>query len=127
MPNNIVLADAQATPVNHTFVCIEDGATARYINETGALTLSGQETLVVEVIRPKTDAAQSNNRVVIWDPVEGTVDGKTSVLYGNSSAVNFKFAPNATLQEKKDIVKMTANALLNADVVSAVTTGRPIM
>lgn len=126
MPNSIVLADAESTPANHTFVPIQDGADTRLINGTGATILSGQETLAVEVIRPKTDAAQLTARVVLWDPVEGTVDGQTVVLRGSSGTASFKFPPGSTLQERKNVMKMLANACIDADIVAAVTNGIPL-
>jgi hypothetical protein len=127
MPSSIVLQDAAATPVSHTFLPIQDGPVARFINETGAVTLAGQETLEVEVIRPKTDAAQQTGRVVIWDPVEGSVDGQTKVLYGLSAAANFKFPPGSSLQQKKDIVKMLSYALTVSTIVDAVVNGKPLI
>jgi hypothetical protein len=127
MPSSIALADAETSPVTHTFTPIQDGEVAKFVNTTGSTIISSQETLVVEVVRPKTDAAQQTSRVVLWDPVEGTVDSQTVVLRGSSGAASFKFPPGATLQEKKNIVKMTANALLNADVVAAITTGTPMI
>lgn len=127
IPATIVLADAETVPVNHTFTPIQDGENAKFVNGTGSTILSSQETLAVEIVRPKTDAAQAQARVVIWDPVEGTVDGQQKVLRGSSAAVSFKFAPGTTLQEKKNIVKMMANALVNADIVGAITNGTPFI
>lgn len=124
---SIAVADAKATPVTHTFTLIEDGANSKWANAVGSSIISGQETLAVEIGRPKTDAAQQTARVVIWDPVEGAVDGKTQVLYGLSASASFKFPPGATEGEKKDIVKMMANALLNADVSAAVVGGLPFI
>lgn len=127
MPTSIVLADAESTPVNHTFLPLQDGAEAKLVNTTGSTILSSQETLAVEITRPKTDTAQATARVVIWDPVEGTVDGQTVVLRGLSGSASFKFPPGSTLQEKKNNVRLLANALLNADVVSAVTNSTPFI
>lgn len=127
MPTSIVLADAKSTPVDHTFEPIQDGEISKFVNGTGATILSAQESLAVEVIRPKTDAAQAQARVVLWDPVEGTRDGQQVVLYGLSATSSFKFPPGSTLQEKKDIVKMMANALVNPDIVEAIANGRPFI
>lgn len=120
IPATIVLADAEATPVNHTFTPVQDGPVAKFVNSTGATLLSGQETLAVEVHRPKTDAAQGEARVVTWDPVEGNVDGQMKVLRGLSATTTFKFPPGTTIQERKNLRKMHANALANADILSAI-------
>lgn len=123
---NVVLGDAQSpTPVNHTFTPIQDGPDAKFVNMSSGTILAGQETLAVEILRPKTDAAQATARVVIWDPVEGTVDGQTVALRGAAASASFKFAPGCTEQEKKDIVKMLANALINADIVNAIAKATP--
>lgn len=127
MPTSIVLADAESTPVNHTFLPLQDGAEAKLVNATGSTIISSQETLAVEITRPKTDTAQAQARIVIWDPVEGTVDGQVQVLRGLSASTSFKFPPGSSLQEKKNVVKMMANALLNADVVTAITTSSPFI
>jgi len=127
MPTSISLSDAAATPVAHVFTPIQNGAESKWVNATGATTIAGQETLAVEVQRAKTDAAQHKARVVLWDPFEVTVDSQTKVAHGNSIAVNITFAPGSTLQDKKDILKMMANALTNADIVSAVTNVTPFI
>lgn len=127
MPTSISLLDKQATPVAHVFTPIQDGPESKFVNTTGSTILSGQETLAVEISRPKTDAAQLSARVVIWDPKEGLVDGQTVILYGCSGSASFKFPPGSSLQDKKDMVEMLANALKNADIVSAVTTGTPFI
>jgi hypothetical protein len=127
MPTSISLADARPTPVTHVFLPIQDGPEAKFANAVGATIISAQETLAVEIVRPKTDAAQQTARVVIWDPVEGSVNGQQAVLRGSSASCSFKFPPGATLAEKEDIVKMMANALINADIKSAVTNGTPLI
>lgn len=110
MPTNITVADAAATPVNHTFVAVRDGADALFVNEA-ALTLKGQETLGLKVARSTNQVQAHTVRLTMWDPTEVTVGGVTSVAYGSSSDVKFNFAPNATLQDRKDIVRMMRNAL----------------
>lgn len=127
IPATIVLADAETVPVNHTFTPIQDGPEAKYINSAGATILASQETLAVEVSRGKTDESPSKGRVVLWDPKEGTVDSKTVVLYGNSGSANFTFAPAATVQEKKNVMKMLVQACSNPDIIVAVTEGKPFI
>ena len=123
IPASISLLDAAA--VAHVFTPIQDGPEAKFVNGTGATILSTQEVLTVEVNRAKTDNAQSTGRVVVLDPKEGTVDGKTQVLYSNSGSAVLKFAPNASESEKKDTMRMLAQALINTDVVDAICNGKP--
>lgn len=127
MPTSISLLDAKSTPLAHVFDPIQDGSEAKFANTGDSTILSGQETLAVEIGRPKTDAAQATARVVLWDPVEGTVDGQLKVLRGLSAVASFKFPPGSTRAEKKDIVTMLRNALANPDILSAITEGRPFI
>lgn len=123
IPATIDLLDFEATPVTHTFTPIQDGPEAKFVSAMGATILSAQETLTVEIQRPKTDTAQQTARVVIWDPVEGTVDGQQVVLRGSSAAVVFKFPAGATVQEKKNLRRMISGALANADIGAAIDNG----
>lgn len=127
IPATIVLADKESTPVNHTFAPVQDGPIAQFVNGAGASTVTGQESLQVEILRPKTDAAMSQARVVLWDPVEGVVDGQTKVIRGMSAVTTFKFPPGTTLQERKNLVKMHTNALANADIVGAIENMTPFI
>lgn len=110
---NIVVADATTpTPVQHTFVPIQDGADAVYVNEAGAQTLAGQETLRFSVKR-STDGKSANTvRLSMWDPVEVlNANGTYSVDHGSSIESKANFAQTATLQEKLNLVTMHINAL----------------
>lgn len=110
---NIVVADATTpTPVNHTFVPVQDGADARYINEAGAMTLAGQETLSFAVKRSANGKDANTVRVSLWDPTE--VEGPTGVYtvdHGSSADCRLNFAVKASLQERKNLVQMAINAL----------------
>lgn len=94
---NIVLVDATSpTPVSHTFVPIADGATSQWINSTGALSVSGQESLKVEITRGKTDTADSTARVVLVDPQEATVDGVAKKVSEVSISINVRATPGTS-------------------------------
>lgn len=110
--SNIAVNDGKATPVLHTFVPIQDGKDARYVNEAGANTLKGQETLGLSIKRADDSRSANTARLTMWDPVEvlGT-DGTYVVKYGNSADLRFNFAQGATLAERVDIVAMAINAL----------------
>lgn len=110
---NIVVADATTpTPVNHTFVPIADGNDARYVNESGANTLAGQETLGFSVKRASDGKSPNTVRLTMWDPVEvlGTA-GTYTVDHGSSADTRFNLANNATLQERLNLVTMHIAAL----------------
>lgn len=109
---NIVINDGKATPVAHTFVPIQDGANAIYVNDAGALTLKGQETLGFNVKRSSAPTQASTVRITLWDPVEVTdVSGVTKVDHGSSVDCRFNFAPASTEAERTDDVMLLINFL----------------
>jgi hypothetical protein len=111
---NIVVNDAATpTPIAHTFVPIQDGAEARYVNEAGAMTLKGQETLGLDIKRASSGSGNANvARLTLWDPTEvlGS-DGTHTVAYGSSFDLRFNFAQKATPAERKDLLTLAINAL----------------
>lgn len=110
---NISVNDATTpTPVAHVFTPVQDGPSARYANEAGAQTLKGQETLGFDIKRASDARSANTARITMYDPTEvAAVDGTYSVKYGSSSDLRFNFAQGATLQERKDLVTMSINAL----------------
>lgn len=123
---NIAVNDATTpTPLSHVFVGIADGKQARYVNDAGAQTLKGQETLNFDVDRVTSSAQSKPNHVAVsmWDPKEvAAVDGTYSVSHGSSSKTDFNFAQKATAQERLDLVTMHINALtaLKSDIVAMI-------
>lgn len=117
---NIVVNDATTpTPVAHTFVPVQDGSEARYVNEAGAQTLKGQETLALDVKRNQAGGNPNTVRLSLWDPTEvAAVDGTYSVKYGSSFDLRFNFAQAEVLQGRRNVVRMAINALtvLEADI-----------
>lgn len=110
---NIVVADATTpTPVNHTFVPIADGADARYVNEAGAQTLAGQETLRFNVKRASDGKAPNSVQITIWDPKEVADGTLYKVSHGNSADMRFNFAQASTVQERLDIITMAEKTLV---------------
>jgi len=113
MAKSIVVADATTpTPVNHMFVPISDGNESRYVNDAGAQTLAGQETIGFNVKRATDGKSANVVRMTMWDPkeVQGP-SGTYLVDHGNSADTRFNFAQKATLQERLDTVTMHINAL----------------
>lgn len=110
---NVVIADATpVTPVNHTFVPIADGKNMRWVNETGANTLAGQETLSVDINRSVNAKEPHTSSVKIYDPVEILgVSGTYTVDHSSSADTRFKFAVNSTLQERLNVCRMQKNAI----------------
>jgi hypothetical protein len=110
---NIVVNDGKSTPVAHTFVPIQDGADARYVNDAGAQTLAGQETLGLKISRSANGTQAHTVRITLWDPTEVVnADTTVSVDHGSSADLRFNFAPNSTEAERKDVVMLAVNAAI---------------
>jgi len=136
MASNIVLADAQATPVNHTFVPIgKDKQGVFWYEDQSAANAIGNWRISLEVSRPAVPQAQQNssgrtNRIKIGlhEPVLETVSNATvsgispapTVSYISRGFSEFVLPERATLQNRKDMRKMMATLLADAQVVSCV-------
>lgn len=121
---NIVVNDA--VPAAHTFAPVTtDGALARLANRS-ATTPQGFETMIVEVKPPANSQGAHRVRIGIGDPVEVTVSGVVSVDHLSSAEVVFNISQKATLQERKDLLKLMANTLANATIVTVVENVEPI-
>lgn len=137
---NIVLADALATPVNHTFVPIgpdqSDSSIFVYEDQSQA-SAAGFWRLTVQTIRPpvaKPGQDTSNRnikvRVNLYEPtlevpVTATYSGiapAPRVSYTNKAFVEFILPERSSLQNRKDLRKMIALALADTQVVSLVET-----
>jgi len=134
---NIVLADAQATPVNHTFIPIGEDAKGRFLfsdqsqsNEIGYWTIS------VEDIRPAAPRAGESSksrvsrvRITLSEPILETLSSNAAgytpaptVAYLPKSVHEFILSERCSLQNRKDLRKMSYNLLNDANIVSVVET-----
>jgi hypothetical protein len=123
---NIVINDAEATPVAHTFAPVTtDGATAKLANRA-ATTPKGFEALNVELRAPSGQATAYRLLVGFNDPVEATVDGSQVVVRNNSADLRLNFSPESTAQERKNTLKLMSNLLAHATVVAVAENLEPI-
>lgn len=135
---DIVLADAQATPVNHTFVPIgrdiKDPTTFWYEDQSQATPL-GYWRISVKTVRPpvtNTPGASANRtyRVVVGmhQPILETLSNNTAsgivpaptLSYAPRSFTEYVMQERATLANRKDLRKMTWNLQNNAQIVDIV-------
>lgn len=136
MASNIVLADAQATPVNHTFVPIgRDKNSVYWFEDQSQANAIGFWKISVEVTRPSVPAAKqtSEGRTIryklgLHEPILETVSNNTvsgiapapTVSYVPRSFSEFVMPERASLQNRKDLRKMMALLLADAQVIAAV-------
>jgi hypothetical protein len=136
MASNIVLADAQATPVNHTFVPVgRDNNGVFWYEDQSAANAIGNWRISVEVKKPTVAAARQNSdgrsnryKIGLHEPVLETVSNSSvsgiapapTVSYVMRSITDFVMPERATQQNRKDLRKMMAALLANTDMVNAV-------
>jgi hypothetical protein len=132
----IVLSDAQATPVDHTFNPIgKDEKEVFWFVDQSASNAIGFWKVSVEITQPKTprpgeSSAQrvSRIRVGLHEPVLETVSNSTvsgiapapTVAYIPRSFHEFVLPERCTLLDRKNIRKMSASLLADANVVSVI-------
>lgn len=121
---NLVVNDRAATPVPHTFVPRDIiGGVATVVESTG--TPIGDKVMTLSL--KKTDQGRYKAVLKGRFPVvqDQTVNGVTSPVVVRTAygEVSFSFEATSTLQERKDVVGMIANALAaNATLVNDTVT-----
>lgn len=136
--SNIVLADAQGTPVNHTFVPLgpdKDGVF--WFEDQSQASPVGYWRISYQLKRPPTAAAgqssaQRTYRAVIGlhEPALENVTNNTvsgiapapTVSYIPRSFTEYVMPERSSLQNRKDLRKMNANLQAEAQLISLVET-----
>lgn len=106
--------DRESTPVGHTFTPVDNpNGLARFI-EAGVVPIADR----VYSMSWKKTALRAKVRAVLSDPkvVTETINGvdSTKVMWKNHAEVIFNFDTRSTLQDRKNIVGMLANSLLES-------------
>lgn len=133
---NIVLADAQATPVSHTFVPIGvDSNGVLWFEDQSAASPIGFWKISYQITRPKPAAPgeSSKDRVIrvkvgLHEPILENVTNSTvsgvapapTISYVNRSNREFIFAERSSQQNRKDLRKMDWNLSNEAQFVNMV-------
>lgn len=134
--SNIVIADAQGTPVNHTFIPLgRDDKGVNWLVDQSQSNAVGYWRISIETAQPKPPSAgQSSSgrtyrvKVGLHEPVlETNGDSSASgiipaptVAYVPRSFIEFVLPERASLQNRKDLFKMTHILAENAQLQSAV-------
>lgn len=136
--STIVLPDAQATPVNHSFIPL--GSDAKGVwwfeDQTGDSAL-GFQRISISLTRPallavgKSDRGDRINRVKIGislprlETLGASVNGYVptpTLAYVERASMEFMLPDRATLQDRKDVRKYLSGLLANVHVIAAVET-----
>lgn len=109
---NLVLKDGKSTPVDHTFTPADVKAGVGVVIESDGTLIGGSK---YSVSGKETTAGRWSSKGKLEMPtvVNQTVNGITRpvVVRKNFAEVTFSFAPDATLQERKDAVAMLRDSL----------------
>lgn len=142
LAQNIVLADAQATPVNHTFVPMgKDAAGVYWYEDQSAPSAVGYWRVSADFRRPLPAAPGASSetsrvyrvKISLHEPVlenitnagiSGILPAPT-VAYIVRSMVEFLVPERSSLQNRKDIRKMLPLLLSSQMVIDAVETLQP--
>lgn len=133
----IVLADAQATPVDHTFSPIGlDNAGVFWFCDQSASNAIGFWRISVEVKMPADPAAGSSSgpsrsyryKIGLHEPVLETLSNSTvtgispapTVAYIPRSFAEFVIPERASLLDRKNLRKMIGNLLANSQIVALI-------
>lgn len=135
---NIVLADAQGTPVNHTFVPIgADAKGVQWLYDQSQSNAIGYWKISIETVFPtaalpgqSSEGRTNRVRVALHEPVLETPGDSTAsgimpaptVAYIMRSFTEYVLPERGNLQNRKDIWKMTHLLAANAQIQSAVET-----
>ncbi|DAD51374.1 TPA_asm: coat protein [ssRNA phage Gerhypos.4_30] len=136
--SNIVLADAQATPVNHTFVPMgPDANRVFWFEDQSQATPNGFWRISVSLKRPPpaTSGTSANGRsfrvsIQLNEPVLETLGTNTvsgippapTVAYIPRGTVEYVLPERAVLQNRKDLRKMLASLLAETQMTAVVET-----
>lgn len=133
---SIVLQDAQATPVNHTFTPIgKDEKEVFWFVDQSSSNAIGYWKISVEISQPKTPRPGESSaqrvyraRIGLHEPVLENVSNSTvsgiapapTVAYIPRSFHEFVLPERSALLDRKNIRKMSANLLNDPNVIAVV-------
>lgn len=133
---NIVLADAQATPVNHTFIPLgPDENGVWWFEDQSAASPIGYNRISAKLTRPGTALRGSSDadrvarcKLVVHTPkLENTTNSTVSgvapaptISYTPRASVEFILPERAVLQDRKDLRKYMQFLVADANIVAMV-------
>lgn len=123
----IVLADAETTPVNHTFqIAALSGGKLKAVNRAMP-TIETQEILVIDVKPAQSSSGSSKVRISLGlpNPVTDDTTGAISVGEINSAVLEINFSATSTEQRRKNLRALFAAAISHAAVVEAIVEVEP--
>lgn len=133
---NIVLPDALATPVNHTFIPLgPDKQGVWWYEDTSAASSIGTNKISLSITRPIPAAAGQSSagrvsrvKIGIHTPILETLSSSTisgipaapTLAYVNRANLEYIIPERADMQNRKDLLKYSVGLLANTQVVAMI-------
>lgn len=117
--------DGQASPVAHSFAPVTtDGSTAKWADRSPTIP-AGFRTISYEVVGPAGNRTTNKLQMGLYNPTVATVNSVDQVVRYSSAQVTLSIHPDATLQERKDLLAYMANFFANTSVKTSVENIEP--
>lgn len=117
--------DGQASPVAHSFAPVTtDGSLAKWADRSPTIP-SGFRTISYEVSPPAGTRTTNKLQMGLMNPTVATVSSVDQVVRYSSAQVTLNIHPDATLQERKDLLAYLVNFFTNATVKTSVENIEP--
>jgi hypothetical protein len=117
--------DGLATPVAHSFAPVTtDGSVAKWADRSPSIP-SGFRTISFEVAAPSGSRITNKLQMGLMNPTVATVNSVDQVVRYSSAQVTLNIHPDATLQERKDLLAYLVNFFANATVKTSVENIEP--
>lgn len=121
----LTINDGQTTPVGHSFAPVTtDGSTAKWADRSPSIP-SGFRTISYEVAGPAGSRTTNKLQAGFMNPTVATVNSVDQVVRYSSAQVTLNIHPDATLQERKDLLAYIVNFFNNATVKASVENLEP--
>lgn len=117
--------DGQTTPVAHSFAPVTtDGSLAKWADRSPTIP-SGFRTISYEVTPPSGSRTTNKLQWGFTNPTVATVNSVDQVVRYSSAQVTLNIHPDATLQERKDLLAYVINTMSNATMKTSVENIEP--
>lgn len=117
--------DGLAVPVAHSFAPVTtDGQQAKWADRSPTIP-AGFRTISYEVAPPSGNRTTNKLQMGLMNPTVATVNSVDTVVRYSSAQITLNIHPEATLQERKDLLAYCVNFFSNATVKTSVENIEP--
>lgn len=121
----LTINDGLASPAAHTFAPVTtDGSAAQWADRSPTIP-SGFRKITFEVSPPAGSRTTNKLQAGFYNPTVATVNSVDQVVRFSSAQVTLNIHPDATLQERKDLLAYLVNFFANATVKTSVENIEP--